>query len=137
MSQGTTIESLPIRLRSKGFEVLIATAVQGRIRGPNDSAEIEESLFVDAVIFEELRVIAKISEKPVEPPKSLFCAIQPTREGPSFERFGFQNSEFDFYKGRLLLPPIAGTIHANEKQTFKPAIGTTLIRVKTGKFAAS
>jgi hypothetical protein len=50
----------------EGFEVLIGTPVQGRIGGPNDSAQIEEGFFIDAVIFEELRIVSKISEKPVE-----------------------------------------------------------------------
>jgi len=135
LSQGTAIESLPIRLRSKRFEVLIAAAVQGRIRGPNDSAEIEESLFVDAVIFEELRVIAKISEKPVKPPKSLFCAVQPARDGPSFERFGLQNGELEFYKRLLRMPSIARPLHANKKQTLKLAFNSALTQMKTGNLS--
>jgi hypothetical protein len=57
---------------------LIATSLECRIRGPNDSAEIEESLFVDAVISKELGVVAKITEKPVEFPESSFRAVQPT-----------------------------------------------------------
>jgi hypothetical protein len=69
LSQGTAIESLPIRLRGEGLEVLIGTAVHGRIGGPNNSAQIEEGFFIDAVILEELRVVSKISKKPVESPQ--------------------------------------------------------------------
>ena len=80
MSQGTTIEGLPIRLWGKGFKVLIGTSVQGDIGSPNDSTEIEEGLFIDAVIFEELRVVPKVSEKPVEFRKGSFRAVQPAGE---------------------------------------------------------
>jgi len=61
MSQGRAIESLPIRLGGEGFEVLIGTSVQGRIGGAQDSAEIEESFFIHAVILQELCVVAKIT----------------------------------------------------------------------------
>jgi len=80
LSQGTAIESLPIRLRGEGFEVLIGTAVHGRIGGPNDSTEIEEGFFIDAVVLEELRVVSKISEKPVKSPERSFRAVQPAGE---------------------------------------------------------
>jgi hypothetical protein len=80
MSQGTTIESLPICLGCEGFKVLIGTSVQGRIGGPNNSAQIEEGFFIDAVILEELRVVSKISEKPVEPPQRSLRAVQAAGE---------------------------------------------------------
>ena len=80
MSQGPTIEGLPIRLGREGFEVLIGTSAQGDIGRPNDSTEIEEGLFIDAVILEELRVVAKVSEKPVEFRKGSFRAVQPAGE---------------------------------------------------------
>jgi hypothetical protein len=115
LGQRRAIESLPIRLRGKGFEVLIAASVECRIRGPNNSAEIEESLFVDAVIFKELRVVAKITEKPVELPESSFRAVQSTREAPGFERFRFQNGELDLYKWLLRMPPVTSPIHSNKK----------------------
>jgi hypothetical protein len=77
LSQGTTIESLPIRLGRKSFEVLIGTSVEGDTGRPNDSTEIEKGLFIDAVILEELRVVSKISKKPVESPQRSFRAVQP------------------------------------------------------------
>jgi hypothetical protein len=80
MSQGTTIERLPICLRGEGFKVLIGTSVEGDIGRPNDSTEIEEGFFINAVILEELRVVSKISEKPVEPPQRFFRAVQPAGE---------------------------------------------------------
>lgn len=80
MSQGTTIESLPIRLGREGFEVLIGTAVQGRVGSPNDSTEIEEGLFIDAVILEELHVVAKISEEPIQFPKRPLRTVEPAGE---------------------------------------------------------
>lgn len=51
--------------------------VEVRIRGPDNSAEIAERFLVHLVIFEELRVIAKISEKPIEFLEGSLRAIQP------------------------------------------------------------
>src|SRR5689334_7545450 len=115
MSQGTTIESLPICLGGKGFKVLIGAAVQGRVGGPQDSAEIEESLFIDPVILEELSVVPKIAEKPVEPPESSVRTVHAAGEGSSFERLGFQNSELEFHKRLLWMPPVPGPLHTNKK----------------------
>jgi hypothetical protein len=38
---------------------------------------MEESFFIDVVIFEELCIVPKISKKPVKFPKGFFRAVQP------------------------------------------------------------
>src|SRR6266566_4137286 len=114
-SQGRTIESFPICFRGERFEVLIGTSVQGRIRRPNDSAEMEERLFIDAVILEELHVVSKVAEKPVESPERSLRAVQTTGEGWSFEGFRFENGELKFDKRLLRMPPVASALHADKE----------------------
>jgi hypothetical protein len=130
MSQGTTIEGLPVRLRGESFEVLIGTSVKGRVRGPKDSAEMDESLFVDAVIFQELRVVAKVSEKPIESPQSFLRAVQTTRERSSFKGLRFQDRELEFYEGLVWMPPVPCSLHANKEQAFKLTFDSALIEMK-------
>jgi hypothetical protein len=115
MGQRCAVECLPVRLGGKGLEVLIGTPVEGRTRGPDDSAKIRESFFIDLVIFEELGVVTKISKKPVEFPESSFGAVQPAREKPGFERSGFQNCKSDLYERLLRMPSVARPIHADKE----------------------
>jgi hypothetical protein len=80
--------------------------LQGRVGGPNDSAEIAEGFFIDTVISEKLRVVTKISKKLVESPESSLRAAQPTTEGSSFGELWFENGKLQFHKGLLRMPPI-------------------------------
>jgi len=109
---------------------LIAAAVQDRVGGPNDSAQIEEGFFIDAVILEKLRVVAKILEKPVQLPKCSLRTVEPAKKRASFETFGFQNSELEFYKRLLRMPPVPCSFHTNKEQTFKLAFHSPLIQMK-------
>jgi len=106
---------------------LVRASAQSGIRGPDDPAKIAERFFIDLVILEELRVIAKISKKPVEFPEGPLSAIQSPSEGSSFEGLGFQNAEPDFYEWLLWMPPVASPIHADEEQSFKLVFDSTLI----------
>jgi hypothetical protein len=115
VGQRCAIECLPVCLGGEGIEVLVRASVQSCIRGPDDPAKFRERFFIDLVILEELRVVAKISQKPVEFPESSFRAVQPTGEEPGFKRFGFQNCKADLYEGLLRMPSVASPIHANEK----------------------
>jgi hypothetical protein len=130
MSQGIAIESLPIRLGGESFEVLIAASVQSCVGSPKDPPEIEESLFLDAVIFQELRVVAKVSEKPIESPQSFLRAVQTTRERASFKGLRFQNRELEFYEGLVWMPPVPCSLHANKEQAFKLTFDSALIEMK-------
>jgi hypothetical protein len=130
MSQRTTIKGLPISFRGESVEVLTRTSVQDRVGGPNDSAEIEEGFFIDAVILEKLRVIAKILEKPVQLPKCSLRTVEPAKKRVSFETFGFLNSELEFHKRLLWMPPVPCSLHADKEQTFEIAFGSALIQMK-------
>jgi hypothetical protein len=72
-------------------------------------------LFIDLVLLEELRVIAKISKKPIEFPESPFGAVQPSGEDPGFKRLGLQNYKSELYEWPLWMPSVASPIHANKK----------------------
>jgi hypothetical protein len=64
---------------------LKTTTVQSGIGSSDDPAEIGESFFIYLVILEELCVVSKISEKPVEFPEGSFGAIQPRGKWPAFK----------------------------------------------------
>ncbi len=68
MQHNRAFECLPVCLGGEGIEILITASVQSCIRGPDDPAKIAECFFIDLVILEELRVVAKIPKKPVEFP---------------------------------------------------------------------
>src|SRR5258708_9763043 len=95
--------------------ILVGATVQSCIRGPDDSAKLAKCFFIDLVIHEELRVVAKVSKKPIELPESSFRAVQPPRQDPGFEGFRLQNHKLDLYEGFLWMPSIASPIHANKK----------------------
>ena len=80
MGQRGTFECLPVRLRGKGIEVLVRASVQSCTGGPDDPAKFTERFFIDLIILEELRVVAKILKKPIEFPESSFGAVQPSGE---------------------------------------------------------
>src|SRR5260370_16917070 len=99
----------------EGMEVLVRVCLQSCIRGPDGPAKFRESFFIDLVILEELRVVAKITEKPVEFPEGSFGAVQSSGEESGFERFGFQNHKSDLYEWFLRMPPVVSPIHTNKE----------------------
>ena len=50
--------------------------VQVRDGGSHDSAQIHQIFFVDLVKSEQIRVVAKVVEKPVEFPKRAFSTVK-------------------------------------------------------------
>lgn len=76
---------------------------------------MKESCFIDTINLEELGVVTKVPEEPVESPEGSLCAVQAAREGAGFERLGFQYKELDFDKRFSWMPLIVGAVHANEK----------------------
>jgi hypothetical protein len=104
VGQRCAIECLPVCLGGEGIEVLVRASVQSCIRGPDDPAKFRESFFIDLVILEELRVVAEVSQKPVEFPEGSFGAVQPSGEEAGFEGLGFQNHKSDHYEWLLRMP---------------------------------
>jgi hypothetical protein len=115
LSQGTTVEYLPICFGGKSIEVLVGTAVHGGTGSPDDPAEVCERFFIHLVIFKQLGVVAKITEKRIQFPQSSFGAVQPPGEKAGFEGLRFQNDKPDLYEGLLWMPPIGGLFDTNQK----------------------
>jgi hypothetical protein len=76
---------------------------------------MEESLFIDAVILEELPVVTEIPQEPVEFPKRFFRAVQTAGERARLEGLWFQDNELDLHKRLLRMPPVTRVFHANKK----------------------
>jgi hypothetical protein len=75
VGQRCAFECLPVCLGGEGIEVLVRASIQSYIRGSDHSPKIAERFFIDLVILEELRVIAKIPKKGIEFPEGSLCAI--------------------------------------------------------------
>jgi hypothetical protein len=96
LADGSAIEQFPICCRSEGIEILKGAAVYRHAGGSDNSAEIEESLFIHLVSTEEFGVVAEITKKPVEFPKCFVSAVQPSRERSCVERFWFDDDKSNF-----------------------------------------
>ena len=77
-ADGFARKLFPLRRRSKGFEVLKGSTVQRDVGCPNDSAELEQSLLINLILVEQVGVIAKITQEPIQFPQGSFGAIEPT-----------------------------------------------------------
>ena len=71
---------LPLRLRSKGFEVLERSTIQRDIGGPDDSAQFQQSLLINLILVEQVGVVAKITQEPIQFPEGSFSAVEPARK---------------------------------------------------------
>jgi hypothetical protein len=89
-----------------------------------------KGFFIHAVILEELRVVPKVPEEPIELPKGSLGAVQTTREESRFKGFGFQNDELNLHKRLLRMPPVTSPFYTNKKQTFQFAVDAALIQMK-------
>src|SRR5713101_4172518 len=113
---------LPLSCRGKSLEVKKGPVMQGRVGNANDSSEIEESFLINLVLTEQIGVVAKISEKPVELPQRPFCAIQPACERASCERLGFQDNKSNQPKWFLRMPAIGSPLDTDEEEPLKPLL---------------
>src|SRR5712692_937921 len=108
-------EFFPLRRRGERLKVEKGPVMQGCVRNANDSTEMEESLLIDLVLAEQVGVVTKISEKPVELPQRPFCAIQPACERASCERLGFQDNKSNQPKWFLRMPAIGNPLDTDEE----------------------
>src|SRR5712691_3642529 len=125
----------PLSRRGKCLEVKKGPVMQGRVGNANDSTEIEESLLIDLVLTEQVGVVTKISEKPVELPQRPFRAIQPACEGSSCERLRFQDNKSNQPEWFLRMPAIGSPLDADEEQPLKPLLAIVCPQVQAGNVA--
>src|SRR5713101_4129723 len=115
-------ELFPLRRRGESLKVKKGPVMQGRVGNANDSTEIEESLLIDLVLTEQVGVVAKISEEPVELPQRPFCAIQPACERAPCERLWFQDNKSNQPEWFLRMPAIGSPLDTDEEEPLKPLL---------------
>jgi hypothetical protein len=114
-----TRELLPFTGRSKSFEVLVGTPVEGDERSSNDSPKVQERFLVDLIFPEQFGVIGKVPKKPIELPKCSLAAVQPPREGMGCERLGLKDYKAKNQEGLLRMPAIGSCIDTHQEQALE------------------
>src|SRR5271157_3768725 len=122
LADGFTGKFLPLGGRSEGFEVLEGAAVQGDMRGPEDSPEVQESLFLHFIAAEEVTVVAKVPQEPIELPESPFGAVQPANDGPSGKGLGLEDHKPDGEEWFLRMPAVGSSVDPDQEQPFEEAV---------------
>src|SRR5271157_1322076 len=126
LADGFKGKFLPFSGRSEGFEVLEGAAVQGDMRGSEDSPKVQESLFLHFIAAEEVPVVAKISQEPIELPESSFGTVQPASDGPSGKGLGLQHHKPDGEEWFLRMPAVGSSIDTDQEQSFEETVATLL-----------
>src|ERR1700752_1042367 len=93
---------------------------------PNDAAKFEQSFIVNLILSEQFRVVSEIAQKPIQLPKGSFRAVQPTRKRSCCKRLRLENHKANGQEWFLRMPPIGGSIDANEEQAFESAFAILL-----------
>src|SRR5713226_766805 len=125
----------PLSRRGESLEIQKGPVMQGRVGNANDSPKVEESLLIDLVLAEQVGVVTKISEKPVELPQRPFCAIQPAGEGASCERLRFQDNKSNHPEWFLRMPAIGSPLDTDEEWALKPLLAVVCPQVQAGNMA--
>jgi hypothetical protein len=97
------------------------------MRRANDSAKVYERSFIDLISIEQVRVIAKISKEPMEPPQGPFGAIQPADKRPALEGIRLQNEQSEFHESLFWVPPIGRSFHTHEEKPIEIAFGLNVL----------
>jgi len=84
--------------------------------GPDDTAKIQEGLFVDLVPSEQFGVIAKVVEKPAEFPQCALGAIEAPGEGKCLMGGGLEDAEAQGEEGFLRMPAIGSAFDPDQEE---------------------
>ena len=84
--------------------------------GADDTAKIQERLFIDLVPGEEFRVIVEIPQEPAEFPKRALGAVESPREGKCFMGSRLQDAEAQGEEGLLGMPAIGGPFDPDKEE---------------------
>jgi hypothetical protein len=80
---------------------------------PNDSAQIQKSFFVNLIATEQIWVVAKVTEEPIEFPKRAFGAVNPTGKRSRGNGSWLQNGKLQRQERLLRLPTIGGSLDSH------------------------
>src|SRR5215469_7886713 len=108
-------ELIPIGSSSKCFEILVSASHQSPVRGPHHALEINERFFIDLILGEEILVIAKVPQEPVQSPERAFRVVEPAGERAILKCVRFENNKTDTKIRFLHVPAVGGPFHADEK----------------------
>src|SRR5208283_37008 len=123
---------LPLCYWGKGVEVLVRMPVEAGKTGADDTAKIQERLFIDLISSKELGIVTEVVQEPAEFPKRAFSAVEAPREGKCFMGGGLQDTEAKGEEGLLGMPAIGGPLNPNKEESVKIADQILLARMQTG-----
>ena len=83
----------------------------------DDTAEADQALVVDLIPAEQFGVVAEVAQKPVEFPQRSGRAVEAAGNRVSGEFFGFEDREAKEIERFSCIPPMMGSLDANEQQT--------------------
>jgi hypothetical protein len=115
-------EFFPFRSRSEGFEIQEGTAVQAYTSGSYHARQTQKRPLIDLIATEQIAVVAKLAEKPIQFPESLRIAIQAAGDQTVEVSFGFDDLEPKSKERFLRMPAVTGAIDANQKDSFEQAV---------------
>jgi hypothetical protein len=90
--------------------------VEASETGSDDTAKVQERLFIDLISGKQFGVVAKVVEEPTEFPESAFGAVEAPREGKCFMGGGLKDAEAQSKEGLLGMPAIGGPFNPNKEE---------------------
>ena len=103
---------------------------------PDDTAKIQERLFIDLIASEQFGVIAKVVKEPAEFPERTVGAVEPAREGKCFMGGGLEDAEAQGKEGLLGMPAIGRPFDPNQEEPVEIADQILLSGMQTGNVAS-
>jgi hypothetical protein len=103
----------PICCGEERLEVQKGPPIESRMRNPQDSAQANQSFFIDLIPPEKISVIIKVPQKPVKFPESPRGAVEPTGNALSRMLLGLEDGELQSEKRLLRMPAMEGALNAN------------------------
>src|SRR4029077_7838557 len=112
----------PICCGEERLEVQKRSPVESRMGNPQDSAQANQSFFLDLIPPEKIPVIIKVPQEPVEFPESPRGAVEPTGNALSRVLLRLEDGEAQGEEGLLGMPATEGALNANQKKPIQGVV---------------
>ena len=112
----------PVCGRGESIEIKEATAVQRGVGDSQDPTKSQQGFVVDFIPTQQIRIIAKIPEKPVELPQGLLRAIQAAVQKAALMLFRFENCKTESEKRPLRVPAVEYPLNLDEKDAVQDIV---------------